>query len=99
MRKAAVLAGVVALALGLAACGGAGSDRGQTPPAGKAPASRPTVVALGESLTAGLGLAAAEAYPARLQARLEADGFDVAVENAGVQVGRDRNRPGAEGPR
>jgi acyl-CoA thioesterase-1 len=41
-------------------------------------------VALGDSLTAGLGLDAASAYPALLQNRLTAGGFDYEVVNAGV---------------
>ena len=39
---------------------------------------------IGDSLTAGYGLALAEAFPARLEAALAADGFDVRVINAGV---------------
>jgi acyl-CoA thioesterase-1 len=46
--------------------------------------TRPRVVALGDSLTAGLGLDAALAYPSLLQARLAAEGFDYEVVNAGV---------------
>jgi acyl-CoA thioesterase-1 len=42
------------------------------------------VVVLGDSLTAGLGVAADEAFPARLQARLRAEGYDYRVVNAGV---------------
>ena len=42
------------------------------------------VVALGDSLTAGLGVGADEAFPARLQARLRAEGYDYRVVNAGV---------------
>jgi acyl-CoA thioesterase I len=42
------------------------------------------VVVLGDSLSAGLGVAADEAFPARLQARLRADGYDYRVVNAGV---------------
>src|SRR3990167_1722607 len=42
------------------------------------------IVALGARLTAGLGGAADEAYPARLQARLGREGFDYRVVNAGV---------------
>jgi acyl-CoA thioesterase I len=45
---------------------------------------RPRIVALGDSLTAGLGLDATSAYPALLQARLTAEGFDYDVVNAGV---------------
>ena len=46
--------------------------------------ARPRIVALGDSLTAGLGLDAAAAYPALLQARLTAEGFNYEVVNAGV---------------
>ncbi len=42
------------------------------------------VVALGDSLTAGLGVAADEAFPARLQARLRHEGYAYRVVNAGV---------------
>jgi len=42
------------------------------------------LVALGDSLTAGLGVAADEAYPARLETRLRREGFDYRVVNAGV---------------
>ena len=44
----------------------------------------PLLVALGDSLTAGLGLAEDQAYPALLQRRLHHDGYDVTVVNAGV---------------
>ncbi|MDQ0392481.1 acyl-CoA thioesterase-1 [Labrys monachus] len=42
------------------------------------------IVALGDSLTAGLGLPAGDAYPVKLQAALTAQGLDVAIDNAGV---------------
>ena len=42
------------------------------------------VVALGDSLTAGYGLAPGEAFPEQLQAALRARGHDVTVVNAGV---------------
>lgn len=43
-----------------------------------------TLLALGDSLTAGLGLETPEAFPARLEAALKAKGLDVRVVNAGV---------------
>lgn len=43
-----------------------------------------TIVALGDSLTAGFGLRAGEAFPARLEALLKAQGKDVAIRNAGL---------------
>jgi acyl-CoA thioesterase-1 len=43
-----------------------------------------TVVALGDSLVAGYGLAGADAFPSRLQQALVGKGFAVQVVNAGV---------------
>ncbi|HEX8146569.1 MAG TPA: arylesterase [Pyrinomonadaceae bacterium] len=77
----------------LAACGG-GDSREPSPAAPKtapAPASSPTpaetvpkIVAFGDSLTAGYGLAPQESYPALLQKLIDADGFKYEVVNAGV---------------
>ena len=50
---------------------------------GEARAER-VIVALGDSLTAGLGVAADEAYPALLEARLAREGYAYRVVNAGV---------------
>lgn len=48
-------------------------------------AERPVkIVALGDSLTAGLGLSAAEAFPAKLERALRAKGLAVEIVNAGV---------------
>jgi acyl-CoA thioesterase I len=48
-------------------------------------AQRPVrIVVLGDSLSAGFGLAAQEALPARLERALKAKGLAVAIENAGV---------------
>ena len=48
-------------------------------------ADRPVrIVALGDSLTAGLGLPANAAFPARLEQALKAKGLAVEVANAGV---------------
>ena len=49
-----------------------------------APAAERVVVALGDSLTAGLGVAPDEAYPALLDARLRREGFGYRVVNAGI---------------
>lgn len=43
-----------------------------------------TLLALGDSLTAGYGVAAADAFPVKLAAALKARGHDVKVINAGV---------------
>ncbi|MGD0613984.1 MAG: arylesterase [Verrucomicrobiota bacterium] len=45
---------------------------------------RKTVVVLGDSLSAGLGVEPAQAFPALLQAKIDAAGWNCAVVNAGV---------------
>jgi acyl-CoA thioesterase-1 len=52
--------------------------------AGPVFADERVIVALGDSLTAGLGVAADEAYPALLEHRLRRAGFTYRVVNAGV---------------
>jgi acyl-CoA thioesterase-1 len=48
-------------------------------------ADRPiTIVALGDSLTAGLGLPSQDAFPAKLQKALAAKGITVTIADAGV---------------
>jgi acyl-CoA thioesterase-1 len=42
------------------------------------------IVVLGDSLSAGLGLSASDALPAKLEKALKAKGLDVTIENAGV---------------
>jgi len=63
-------------------------DRAASPgaraPAASSVSSRPRIVALGDSLTAGLGLPVAAAYPALLEQRLNDAGMDFEVANAGV---------------
>jgi len=49
-----------------------------------AAARTPEILVLGDSLAAGFGLAPEESFPARLEARLRADGIDVRVRNSGV---------------
>ena len=48
------------------------------------PAYAGTIVAVGDSLTAGLGVPERQAYPAQLARRLSADGYGYQVINAGV---------------
>lgn len=55
---------------------------GPPPAQTEAPALR--IVAFGDSLTAGLGVAAHESYPAQLQRRLDEGGYGTVVVNAGV---------------
>ena len=55
-------------------------------PSGRASAGEQlvTLVAFGDSLTAGLGLEREQAFPARLEAALRARGHEVRIVNAGV---------------
>ena len=69
------MAGAVRTVIALAVCLGFG-------PAARAQAV--TVVALGNSQTAGTNLPAAEAYPAKLEQILRGEGLDVQVINAGI---------------
>jgi acyl-CoA thioesterase-1 len=54
-----------------------------SPPA-RAAAAPVRILVLGDSLSAGYGLPAAESFPARLEAALRARGHEVTVINAGV---------------
>jgi len=46
--------------------------------------ARPRIVALGDSLTAGLGLDVSQAWPSLVQQRLDAAGYEYRIVNAGV---------------
>jgi len=46
--------------------------------------ARPRIVVLGDSLTAGLGLSPADAYPTLLQGKIDAAGLPFRVVNAGI---------------
>jgi acyl-CoA thioesterase-1 len=55
-----------------------------TPADPDAAPARPRVVAFGDSLTAGLGLLEQEAYPARLQRKIDDAGYKFEIVNAGL---------------
>ena len=88
----------LSFAVGLSSCGGSSressgarnSDASNVaataqPTAAATPEETlPKIVAFGDSLTAGYGLAPKESYPALLQKMLDADGFKYEVVNAGV---------------
>jgi acyl-CoA thioesterase-1 len=86
-RLAAILASLV-----MAAACGRDTPPGTERPVTRAPhddmgtsaGTRPRVVFLGDSLTAGYGLDAGEAYPSLVQQRLREAGIDVDIVNAGV---------------
>ncbi|MEO5800887.1 MAG: arylesterase [Gemmatimonadales bacterium] len=71
----------------LAACGGAADRPAPAPVAKDIPAPpdpRRTVLFVGTSLTAGLGLDPADAYPAQIQLKVDSAGLPFRVVNAGV---------------
>jgi acyl-CoA thioesterase-1 len=76
--------------LAIAGCSQADAPRPRTADAASSgaavqpAASRPKVVFLGDSLTAGLGLPRRQAVPSLIQARLDAEGYGYEVVNAGV---------------
>jgi acyl-CoA thioesterase-1 len=86
------LAAVLAMTLGCGNGGGAGDERDARAAEGEAagerapaPATAPTVVFLGTSLTAGYGLPSPElAYPALIQQKIDSAGLRYRVVNAGV---------------
>jgi acyl-CoA thioesterase-1 len=88
--KWAALPHIIVLALGMAAVAMMPAQAGSTD------AAKPIrIVVLGDSLSAGLGLAAPDAFPAKLQKSLKDKGIAVEISNAGVSGdtssgGRDR---------
>jgi acyl-CoA thioesterase-1 len=84
------LIGFIFLPLVLGACSGSGANGRDnsniarplvTPAVGT---DRPKIVAFGDSLTAGFGVSEKESYPYLIQEKLNADGYDYEVINAGV---------------
>ena len=85
---------LVALVLTTTACArpedppASAAYRAETPSVAQAAAtaepSRPRIVFLGDSLTAGLGLPRAQSVPSLIQARLDTSGYSYEVVNAGV---------------
>ena len=64
---------------------GTAAERSAPAPGTPGPASpAPLVVFLGDSLTAGLGVAGEEAFPALIEARLAASGVEIRGVNAGI---------------
>lgn len=98
--KTLLLAFSLCAAVCLSSCGGApsknsnpraasasntSSGAANQPGASATPAAGlPKIVAFGDSLTAGYGLAPKESYPALLQKMVDSDGFKYEVVNAGV---------------
>jgi acyl-CoA thioesterase I len=83
---------ILCLLLASWSCGSSPEARREDPappapaaqPAATSGSGRPRVVILGDSLTAGLGLPREDSYPALLQQRLNDQGLDYELVNAGV---------------
>jgi acyl-CoA thioesterase-1 len=72
------------LVLSAAAVAGSALFTAEAAPATSSAAARPRVVILGDSITAGYGLSPADAYPAVLQAKIDAAHLNYQVVNAGL---------------
>lgn len=89
-RNTFALIALLVLSVFAAACGTEASrlknqkpkDAAKMPPA--ASSDKPKIIAFGDSLTAGFGLSEKESYPFLLQQRLNAEGYNYEVVNAGV---------------
>ena len=79
--KPAETAPLEASALAAETAPGSGTLRAEPAPS---PRDSPVVLFLGTSLTAGFGLPSDEAFPARLQERIDEEALDYRVVNAGV---------------
>ena len=83
MSTAKILMGLVFLVFAFFGC----SDNPESPAASEPETqihSKKSLVAIGDSLTAGLGVDASKAFPAQLEKRLAADGYNIRVINAGI---------------
>jgi acyl-CoA thioesterase I len=88
IRKSPLIS-FIFLALLLLGCGKTGATRSTNVTAKplatpQITSDKPKIVAFGDSLTAGFGLTENESYPYLLQQKLNADGYDFEVINAGV---------------
>lgn len=72
------------LLLAVLLLGTAGNPGGGAAPAAHAQGRERVIVAFGDSLTAGLGVAAAEGYPAVLEQKIKEAGYSYQVVNSGV---------------
>ena len=82
MKSGRTMPAIFAIALGV--CFFLPAILAETPAPTGSPASTRTVVFLGDSLTAGLGVQPREAFPALVAEKIRAAGLPFAVENAGL---------------
>ena len=83
-----LLPGLVLASLSLVSCGWNASEpmstSGDVAGVTEAETAHPRIVALGDSLTTGLGLSSDEAYPAKLEEMMQAEGYGFELVSAGV---------------
>lgn len=84
-----IILGFAFFSVMIAACGVSTAEQQTNKRVDKKPpaqivSDKPKIIAFGDSLTAGFGLAEKESYPYLLQERLKADGYNYEVINAGV---------------
>jgi acyl-CoA thioesterase I len=95
IMKKVLLFSIVLSIFALVSCGGGGnsSRREEASSTERAPSAqpnnavrgnRPKIVAFGDSLTAGYNLPSSQSYPSLLQQKLDRDGHNYEVVNAGV---------------
>jgi len=84
MKFPGLLLALLALAAGALTAGCQKESGSAAAPPAAAPAFQGTIVAVGDSLTAGLGLPETEAYPAQLEKKLHQTGYRWQVINAGI---------------
>jgi len=88
IRAATILsfisAAIIFLACGISTAEQQSNKRVERKPPVQIVSDKPKIVAFGDSLTAGFGLAEKESYPYLLQEHLKADGYNYEVINAGV---------------
>lgn len=87
--RATVFLACLALSSFTAGCGVSTAERQANKQVEKKPpvqivSDKAKIIAFGDSITAGFGLAEKESYPYLLQQKLKADGYDYEVVNAGV---------------
>lgn len=89
IKQAAAILILLSTAIIFSACGVSTAEQQSNRKAEKQPpihivTDKPKIVAFGDSLTAGFGLAEKESYPYLLQERLNKEGYNYEVINAGV---------------